>query len=80
MSNARLKLKPMPSERPRLSPPTEKLAYTIAEVAELSSLGQTSIYKAIKDGLLRVRKFGTRTVALHVDVMSFLDNLPIETK
>jgi hypothetical protein len=58
----------------------EKLAYTIPETAEVSSLGQTSIYKAIREGKLIARKFGTRTIVMHVDLTSFLGNLPIETK
>jgi len=40
----------------------EKLALTIQEAAQLSSLGQTSIYKAIRDGQLICRKYGTRTI------------------
>jgi excisionase family DNA binding protein len=40
----------------------EKLALTIQEAAQLSSLGQTSIYKAIRDGQLISRKYGTRTI------------------
>jgi excisionase family DNA binding protein len=74
------KLELVPKERPTPAPPMQKLAYTIPEAAQLSSLGQTSIYKAIRDGLLKAHKFGTRTVILHVDLMSFLDSLPIETK
>jgi hypothetical protein len=58
----------------------QKLAYTIPEAVQVSSLGQTSIYKAIKDGQLKSRKFGTRTIITHPDLTSFLDNPPIETK
>jgi hypothetical protein len=50
------------SERPPLPPPMEKLALTIQVTAQLSSLGQTSIYKAIRDGQLISRKYGTRTI------------------
>ena len=63
-----------------ISDTMEKLAYTVEEAAELSSLGQTSIYKAIKDELLIKRKYGTRSIIMHRDLKSFLDNLPIETK
>jgi excisionase family DNA binding protein len=58
----------------------EKLALTIQEAAQLSSLGQTSIYKAIKDGKLRSRKYGARTIITRVDLASFLNDLPFETK
>jgi excisionase family DNA binding protein len=74
------KLMPVPSEQPTPAPPMQRLAYTIEEAAEVSTLGVTSIYKAIADGLLIAHKFGTRTVILHVDLMAFLANLPTETK
>jgi hypothetical protein len=63
-----------------IGPPVKKAAYTIPEAAQQSSLGQTSIYKAIKDGLLKCRKFGTRTIVTDPDLTSFLGDLPIETK
>jgi len=56
----------------------EKLAFTIAEASQVSSLGQTSIYKAIREQLLKARKYGTRTVIIRTDLVSFLDNLPVE--
>ena len=67
-------------ESSMLRPTMEKLALTIAEAAQLSSLGQASVYKAIRHGQLSSRKFGTRTVITRVDLASFLDNLPVETK
>ncbi len=54
----------------------EKLGFTIPEAAALSSLGQTSIYKAIREGQLRTRKYGTRTIIMRADLASFLENLP----
>jgi excisionase family DNA binding protein len=54
----------------------EKLGLTVPEAAALSSLGQTSVYKAIREGRLRVRKYGTRTIITRADLMSFLENLP----
>ena len=60
--------------------PMKKLAYTIEEAAQASSLGQTSIYKAIREKLLIKRKYGTRTIITDPDLTSFLANLPIETK
>jgi hypothetical protein len=67
-------------EKPKTPPLIEKLAYTIQEAALLSSLGQTSIYKAIGDLQLKSRKYGTRTIIRHADLEFFLDNLPAETK
>ena len=64
----------------RRIPLSEHLGFTVEEAAQVSSLGQTSIYKAIRDGQLISRKYGTRTIITHPDLTSFLDNLPIETK
>jgi excisionase family DNA binding protein len=59
-------------------PTMEKLGLTVPEAAALSSLGQTSIYKAIREGRLRIRKYGTRTIITCADLASFLENLPDE--
>jgi excisionase family DNA binding protein len=61
-----------------LRPTTEKLGFTVPEAAALCSLGQTSIYKAIREGQLRIRKYGTRTIIIRADLASFLENLPDE--
>jgi hypothetical protein len=66
------------AERP--TPPMEKLAFTIAEAAQVSSLGQTSIYKAIREKKLRCRKYGTRSIITRPDLTSFLDGLPDENE
>jgi excisionase family DNA binding protein len=63
-------------ESSMLRPTMEKLGLTVPEAAALSSLGQTSIYKAIKEGHLRIRKYGTRTIITRTDLASFLENLP----
>jgi len=54
----------------------KKLGLTVPEAAALSSLGQTSVYKAIKEGRLRVRKYGTPTIITRADLACFLENLP----
>ena len=59
-----------------LRPTMEKLGVTVPEAMAISSLGQTSIYKAIKEGRLRIRKYGTRTIITRTDLASFLENLP----
>jgi excisionase family DNA binding protein len=53
-----------------------ELAYTIDEVCNLSKLGRTTIYAAIRDGDLKARKFRRRTIILHEDLSRFLENLP----
>jgi hypothetical protein len=55
----------------------DKLAFTIEQAVQSSSLGQTSIYQAIKDKQLIKRKYGTRTVITRRDLVAFLDNLPV---
>lgn len=63
-----------------LRPTMEKLGFTVPEAAVLSSLGQTSLYKAIREGRLRIRKYGTRTIITRPDLASFLESLPDETE
>lgn len=55
---------------------SEKLGFTVQEAAIISSLGQTSIYKAIKDKQLTARKYGTRTIITRTDLNAFLEGLP----
>ncbi|WP_315769986.1 MULTISPECIES: helix-turn-helix domain-containing protein [unclassified Bradyrhizobium] len=70
----------MPKRKPMLGNAADKLCLTVAEAAVLCSLGQTSLYKAIKEGRLRIRKYGTRTIITRADLASFLENLPEATK
>jgi excisionase family DNA binding protein len=66
----------MPKRELMLRPVVETLGLTVPEAAALSSLGQTSLYKAIREGQLRIRKYGTRTIITRADLKSFLENLP----
>jgi excisionase family DNA binding protein len=68
----------MPKRQSMLGPTAERLGLTVPEAAALSSLGQTSIYKAIREGRLRIRKYGTRTIITRTDLTLFLENLPDE--
>ena len=54
----------------------KRLGYTIAEFAELSGLGRTKIFEAIRDKKLRAKKFGRRTIILEEDANEFLNSLP----
>jgi hypothetical protein len=67
----------MTDQKRKLPLPMEKLAFTIQEAATASSLGQTSLYQAIKDKKLVIRKFGTRSVIRRDDLETFLDSLPV---
>jgi hypothetical protein len=53
-----------------------KAGYSINETIDLTPLGRTSIYEAIKDGRLPIRKAGRRTVVLAPDLAAFLSSLP----
>ena len=46
------------------------------EAAAVSAVGRTRMYAAVKDGKLKARKFGRRTVILATDLQAFLESLP----
>ncbi len=50
----------------------DKLAYSVEELARLSSVGRTKLYEEIKDGRLRTRKVGSRTLILADDAKDWL--------
>jgi hypothetical protein len=54
----------------------QKLAFSILEVAELTSLGRTAIFAEIKAGRLIARKQGRRTLVLEGDLAKWLRHLP----
>jgi excisionase family DNA binding protein len=56
--------------------PLSVRAYRIADVCELTGLGRTTIYAALKSGALPARKCGRRTLILAADLETFLGNLP----
>jgi excisionase family DNA binding protein len=49
-----------------------KLAYSIAELPELVSLGRSHIYEEIRAGRLRTIKAGRRTLVLAEDLREWL--------
>ena len=56
---------------------TGRAAYSIAEVMLQSGLGRDTIYKAIRQGQLKARKIGRRTIVLATDLQAFLESLPV---
>lgn len=57
------------SEAPR------KLGYSIDEFSELSSIGRTKLFEFIKQGRLKIRKAGQRTIILPADGEAFIQSL-----
>ena len=56
--------------------PTQKLAFTLAEVVTATGMGKTSIYKEIKEGRLPAVKAGRRTLIPVAAVNEWLAALP----
>lgn len=54
-----------------------KRAYRIPDVIRITGLGRSSVYSAIADGSLQVRKFGRATLVLDGDLLRFLEKLPV---
>ena len=54
-----------------------RTAFSIAEVMAQSGLGRDSIYKSIREGRLKAKKFGRRTIVLASDLQAFLEALPV---
>lgn len=51
-----------------------KLAYSIGEACEATSLGRSTIYNLIAAGRLRLRKVGRRSVILGEDLERLLED------
>lgn len=53
-----------------------KLAYSIAQLTELSGVGRSFLYEEIKAGRLVVTKAGRRSLVLYDDAVAWLTTLP----
>ena len=66
---------------PNSSAPTpianEALAYSIDDVCKMTATGRTAIFEAIRNGALRARKNGRRTLILAADLRAWLEGLPL---
>jgi hypothetical protein len=60
-----------PPQRPQFS----KLAFSIAEVVQISGLGRTLVFAEIKAGRLVARKCGRRTLILGEDLRRWLSSM-----
>jgi excisionase family DNA binding protein len=55
-----------------ISSATSKLAYSVPEFCEATSLGRSLVYEEIRKGRLRATKIGTRTIILREDGLAWL--------
>ena len=55
---------------------TSRLAYSIAEVVNLTGVGRSLVYEHIAEGRLRVRKAGRRSLVFDGDLTAWLESLP----
>lgn len=54
----------------------ESLSLNIAQVMHETGLGRSTVFLAIRDGKLRAKKMGRRTIVLRDELRRFLDGLP----
>ena len=55
-----------------------KLAFSPNTAAKAAEVGRTKIFEAIKEGELKARKLGKRTIILRDDLVAWLAALPIK--
>lgn len=53
----------------------DRVAFSLPEVGELTSVSQTTVFALIREGKLRAVKLGRRTVVLGEDLQAFLASL-----
>lgn len=56
--------------------PVERRAYSVDEVAAALGVGRTSVFAAIKNGTLKARKMGHRTLVMASDLDAFQSTFP----
>lgn len=54
---------------------SEKAALSVNEFCVTCSIGRTSFYELVKQGRIKVRKLGNRTIIPAGEVSAFLDSL-----
>lgn len=56
--------------------PVDRLAYSVNDFVELTGIGRTVVYEAIRDGRLRAKKLGSRTLIPGPAAADFINSLP----
>jgi excisionase family DNA binding protein len=59
--------------------PQHRLVHSIADVMKIIGIGRTFIYEEIKQGRLRVRKAGRRSLIFDADLKAWLAAMPDKT-
>ena len=54
----------------------DSLALSVKEACKYSSIGRTTLYKLLKNGLITARKCGRRTIVLRDELDAALKSLP----
>lgn len=54
----------------------DNIAVTIPKAGEILGLGRSTIYKLIKEGQIKPKKVGKRTLILVEDLRSFIKSCP----
>lgn len=67
-------------ERKAAKPLPARLGYSIEEFAELTGVGRSSVYKALRSGCLTARKVGKRTIIAAEDAEKWFARLPFWTR
>jgi excisionase family DNA binding protein len=57
-------------------PFNQRVSCTVAEAAQASGLGRTTIYEMIGEGRLRTRKFGARTLIMVDSLLAAIEAAP----
>ena len=53
-----------------------KGAFTVSEFLVWASIGRTKFYDELRDGNIRIRKLGSKTLILREDAEAWLEALP----
>jgi len=54
-----------------------KFGMTIEQAVEISGIGRSKIFAAMREGKLPARKSGRRNIILYVDLIKYLESLPV---
>lgn len=57
---------------------SEPITISVNEAIRVSSIGRTSINKALREGRLTRRKWGTRTLIDRAELLAMINELPVK--